>query len=492
MSTNAGHSTLGISAPQGGKPKLLDRLGQALAAQGFDPVTAQRWVEWNRRFIVFHGLRHPDTLGAEAVAEFVAELGRQRYGSGWQREAARAIEYLYRYVLGKSVASGQWPVGSGGQSGGLIPGARTLAPGLGGDAVAAGHARDGAAGPAAGKPKLLDQVREVMRARRYSRRTEDCYVEWSRRYILFHRKRHPLELGGAHIEEFLTDLAVRGHVSASTQSQALNALLFLYQQVLEVEVPLIKAQRSQRPRRLPVVLSRPEVRQVLEAIEGYEGLYQLLSRLMYGTGMRLLEACSLRVKDVDWDRNQIMVRQGKGDKDRVVMLPRALKPELEKQLGARRALHDHDLAKGIAYVPLPDALERKYPNAVKELGWQFLFGSRQLSRDPLTGKIGRFHICPNALQRAVKEAVRKVGLVKPASCHTLRHSFATHLLERENDIRTVQELLGHKDVSTTMIYTHVMEKGAARTASPLDFLDEVTAEEMAAAVAASRAARGET
>jgi integron integrase len=336
------------------------------------------------------------------------------------------------------------------------------------------------------KPRLLDQVRAALRVQHYALRTEECYVMWIVRFILFHNKRHPLEMGAAHIEDYLTHLAVKEHISASTQTQALSALLFLYQQVLQVELPRLDAVRARRSQRLPVVLSRTEVRRLLEALDGCSGLYQLLARLMYGTGMRLMECCRLRVKDVDWQRQQILIRQGKGDKDRVVMLPRALRVDLEKQLQERRQQHDKDLARGIAHVPLPDALERKYPHAVRELGWQFLFASRQLSRDPRSGKIGRHHVHENALQRAVTAAVRKIGLTKRASCHTLRHSFATHLLDRGVDIRTVQELLGHKDVSTTMIYTHVMDKGVSRTASPLDFLDEVTAEEMAAAVAASR------
>jgi integron integrase len=297
-------------------------------------------------------------------------------------------------------------------------------------------------------------------------------------------------MGAREVSEFLTHLAIEGHVSVSTQTQALNALVFLYRQVLEIDLGRLDAVRAHRPRRLPVVMSKTEVRQVLAAIEGYDGLYPLMTRLMYGTGMRLMECCRLRVKDVDWQRGQILIRQGKGDKDRVVMLPKALRADLEKQLQIRRMRHERDLVRGIAHVPLPDALARKYPNAVRELGWQFLFASRQLSRDPRTGKIGRFHVHENALQRAVATAVRQHGFTKRVSCHTFRHSFATHLLERGVDLRTVQELLGHKDVSTTMIYTHVMDKGVSRTASPLDFLDEVTPDELTAAVNATRGLTG--
>lgn len=446
-------------------PKLMDRLRLALVSRRYRPDTVGRFVEWNRQFILFHQLRHPDTMGRDEIEAFLAHLGQLGYGVELQAQARQALAFLYREVLGMTLP---WPeiarIRAGdeekSQSGGITPQSQT--------------------------PRLLDRARGVLRARRYSLRTEECYVEWMRRYILFHNKRHPLEMGALEIEEFLTHLAVEGHVSISTQNQALHALLFLYQQVLDVELPLIRAIRSQRPRRLPVVMARAEVRQVLDAIDGYGGLYQLMARLMYGTGMRLLECCRLRVKDVDWQRNQLMVRQGKGDKDRVVMLPRALKPPLEQQLEVRRDQHDKDLARGIAHVPLPDALERKYPHAVRELGWQFLFASRQLSRDPRSGKIGRFHVHEGALQRAVTEAVRTTGLTKRISSHTFRHSFATHLLERGVDIRTVQELLGHKDVSTTMIYTHVMDKGVSRTASPLDFLDEVTPEEMAAAISVSR------
>jgi integron integrase len=376
-------------------PKLLDRLRLALESRRYRPDTVGRFVEWNRQYIHFHNLRHPQTMGREQIEVFLDHLAQTGYGAELQAQARQALAFLYREVLGLILP---WPEIARARAGNASPPA-PLAMGERGDMT-----------PQSQAPKLLDRVRSVLRARRYSMRTEDCYVDWMRRYILFHNKRHPLEMGGLEVEEFLTHLAVDGQVSISTQNQALHALLFLYQQVLEVELPLIRAIKSQRPRRLPVVMTRAEVRQVLDAFEGYGGLYQLMARLMYGTGMRLLECCGLRVKDVDWQRNQIMVRQGKGDKDRVVMLPRALKADMEKQMEARRAQHDKDLARGIAHVPLPDALERKYPNAVRELGWQFLFASRQLSRDPRSGKIGRFHVHEGALQRAVTDAVRKTPL----------------------------------------------------------------------------------
>jgi integron integrase len=331
-------------------------------------------------------------------------------------------------------------------------------------------------------PKLLDRLRRAIRLRHYSPRTESCYVDWAARFIRFHRLRHPRDMGAAEIEMFLTDLAVSGHVSANTQNQGFNALLFLYQQVLGIELPRLDAVRAKRPKRLPTVLSPEEVRQLLDAAERGEGVFRLMAALLYGAGLRREECCTLRVHDLDLARQQIVVRHGKGGKDRVVMLPRSLRPDLERQLTWRRQLHERDLRAGLARVALPDALARKYPRAAQELGWQFLFASRQRSRDPKTGDIGRHHVDPGSLARAVTHAVRRAGLTHRAGCHTLRHSFATHLVERGIDLRTIQVLLGHGSLETTMIYTHVARKGLACVASPLDFLAELTPEEKTSCV----------
>ncbi|AVZ79472.1 integron integrase [Zoogloeaceae bacteirum Par-f-2] len=317
-------------------------------------------------------------------------------------------------------------------------------------------------------PRLLDRVRERLRFKHYSIRTEHQYVQWVRRFILFHGKRHPAEMGAKEVEAFLTHLAVQGQVAAATQNQALSALLFLYREVLGQDLPwLDQVVRAKRPARLPVVLSRQEVGRVLEHMDG---VYGLMARLLYGTGMRLMECVRLRVKDVDFERGEILVRDGKGAKDRVTMLPLSLVPLLQAHLQKRRRVYELDREQGMATVYLPDALERKYPNAAAEWGWQYIFVAGSYSVDPRSGQKRRHHLDEKLLQRAMKRAVQAAGIAKLATPHTLRHSFATHLLESGYDIRTVQELLGHKDVATTMIYTHVLNKGGRGVVSPLDGL----------------------
>jgi integron integrase len=317
-------------------------------------------------------------------------------------------------------------------------------------------------------PKLLDQVREALRVRHYSIRTEATYILWVRKFILFHGKRHPLEMGEREVGEFLTHLAVERDVAAATQNQALCALLFLYRTVLDRPLEWVgEVVRAKQPARLPVVLSRDEVRAVLEQLRGVKGL---MARLLYGSGLRLMECLRLRVKDVDFGQNRLIIRDGKGQKDRVTVLPATMKEPLRRQIEEVRTIHRQDLAEGFGRVYLPHALARKYPNANRELGWQYLFPASRRSADPRSGTMQRHHLAETALQKEVRAAVRRAGIVKPATCHTFRHSFATHLLEAGSDIRTVQELLGHKDVSTTMIYTHVTNQGALGVRSPIDAL----------------------
>jgi integron integrase len=308
----------------------------------------------------------------------------------------------------------------------------------------------------------------AIRTRHYSSKTEEAYTGWIRRFILFHNKRHPSEMGETEIGQFLSSLARASHVSASTQNQALNALLFLYHQVLEKKIGLIQGVvRAKKPRRLPVVLTQEEVRRVLS---GLAGTPWLMAMLLYGAGLQLMECCRLRVKDIDFSRNQIVVRAGKGDKDRYTMLPAAVKKPLWAHLQAVRRQHERDLQKGLGRVALPHALERKYPSAAKEWGWQWVFPASSHYADRTTGERRRHHLHESVLQRAFKEARLRAGVFKPAGCHTLRHSFGTHLLESGYDIRTVQELLGHRDVNTTMIYTHVLNRGGRGVQSPVDGL----------------------
>lgn len=313
---------------------------------------------------------------------------------------------------------------------------------------------------------LLEVVRERIQAKHYSRRTEEAYTNWIKKFVFFHHKQHPRDMGAPEVEAFLTDLAVYGKVSASTQTQALSALLFLYREVLGIDLPwmdgLVRAKPSQR---IPIVLSVNEVHRLMASLDG---VYSLMARLIYGSGMRLMECVRLRVKDVDFDRLEVMVREGKGRKDRVTMLPQSLVPELQVHLKKVQVLFDMDRKNDVPGVEMPDALSKKYPHADKSWGWFWVFPSPGLSDDPRTGIHRRHHIYEQNIQRAIRVGVKKAGIAKPATTHTLRHSFATHLLESGYDIRTIQELLGHSDVSTTMIYTHVLNKGGKGVVSPLD------------------------
>jgi integron integrase len=322
--------------------------------------------------------------------------------------------------------------------------------------------------PTVTPPKLLDQVRNRLRVKHYSIRTEQVYVDWIRRFIRFHDKRRPREMGAHEIETYLSHLAVQGRVSPSTQNQAKSALLFLYREVLELPLPwLDKVTQAKAPTRLPVVLTVSEVQAVLERLSG---THWLIASLLYGAGLRLMEAVRLRVKDIEFTQLEIIVREGKGAKDRVTMLPESAIEPLKRHLAKVKALHAKDLTTGFGEVYLPFALAKKYPNAAREWGWQYVFPSAKLSVDPRSGVTRRHHVDEKGIQRAMKQAVRDAKIIKPATPHTLRHSFATHLLLGGYDIRTVQELLGHSDVSTTMIYTHVLNRGGKGVVSPMDRL----------------------
>lgn len=429
------------------KAPLLDQLWACALERFARTEPGERFVRWARQFILFHQKRHPRDMGTSEAREFLEHLAQTAKDPLAAMEQAReSLDFLYREVLHQDL------------------GAITLPE----------------------PPRLLDRIRRAIRLRHYSPRTENCYVEWAERFIRFHGLRHPNTMGGPEVEGFLTDLAVTGHVSASTQNQAFNALLFLNREVLGIELPRLDAMRAKRPKRLPTVLSAEEVGQLLAAVRGEDGAFRIMAGLLYGAGLRREECCRLRVQDVDLSRAQIVVRHGKGGKDRVVMLPKSLRGDLERQLAWRQELHERDCAAGLARVALPDALARKYPKAAQEMGWQFLFASRQRSRDPKTGDVGRHHIAPGSLARAVVRARRRAKLNHRVGCHTLRHSFATHLVERGIDLRTVQVLLGHESLETTMVYTHIARKGPAGVTSPLDLLNDVSVAELQEAAAATR------
>ena len=418
---------------------LLDRLWHAARSRGDSAPTADLFAAWARRFILFHDRRHPRELELAHVTHFLEHVAKtEREPLPALAQARAALALIYERVVGADLGELPWPR----------------------------------------PPRVLDQLRLLLRVRHYSRSTEDCYVQWARRFILFHRVRHPRTMGAAEVEQFLGHLATEGRVSGSTQNQAFNALLFFYRHVLEIDLGQLDAVRARRGKRLPVVLAPEEVRRVLDKITGAKGLFSLMARLLYGCGLRVHECCSLRVRDIDLGRAQIRVHAGKGNKDRVVMLPRSVQPDLERQRAARRRVHERDLARGVARVELPDAVERQYPRAAQALEWQFLFASRQLSRCPRTGRLGRYHVLDGSLQRAVVRAGVAAGLDRAIHCHTFRHSFATHLVERGVNIRSIQLLLGHESLETTMIYTHVARKGVAGVTSPLDLLDDLIAQQI--------------
>lgn len=315
-------------------------------------------------------------------------------------------------------------------------------------------------------PRLLEQVKNAIQVRHYSIRTEQAYVHWIKNYIYFHKKKHPKDMGDVEITEFLSHLATKKNVSASTQNQALNALVFLYRKVLDIEVGVFKELvRAKKPKRLPVVLSHDEAIEVLSHIEG---MNSIMANLLYGSGLRLMECVRLRIKDIDFKFKQITVRNGKGNKDRVTLLPESLVDPLKDAISHAKKVHQFDLSEGFGEVYLPFALAKKYPNAPVETGWQYIFPSTKRANDPRSNKIRRHHISETVLQKTVKKAVRKTNIMKPASCHTFRHSFATRLLEKGVDIRTVQEFLGHENVSTTEIYTHVLNINKRGVLSPID------------------------
>jgi integron integrase len=447
------------TAPQ--PPRLLDLVRSVARTRFGQDGPGERYAHWTRRLVLFHAKRHPRDLSPGDVGRFLEQVAQtEKDALDRLEEAHTALTFLYRDVLALDVGELPFP----------------------------------------DPPRLLDRLRRACRVRQFSPRTEHCYATWAARFIRFHGLRHPSTMGAPEIELFLTDLAANGHVAASTQNQAFAALLFLYQQVLGLELPRLDALRARRPRRLPTVLSPEEVLHFLGAVQGNNGLYRLMARLLSGTGLRRQECCQLRIHDLDLVRHQLTVRHGKGGKDRVVMLPRSLAPELEGHLAGRRREHESDLAEGQAYAPLPFALARKFPRAAREFGWQYLFAARHRSRDPKTGNIGRYHVNPGMLARAVTAAGRQAQLNRRVGCHTLRHSFATHLVERGVDLRTVQVLLGHESLETTMIYTHIARQGPAGVTSPLDLLGEVAPADVQAALEATgrlggrlcrpRAARG--
>lgn len=450
------------------KVKLLDRARQLLAARHVAAQTQSAYTGWIHRFILFHHKRHPSELGKTEAATFLSDLATtHRLAARERNQALAALVFLYRDVL-----PGDYP---------WVSQLRVSTPqGQRNENQSADSSeselpkQDGAtmsppvATIATEKPKLLDQVRHAIRVRHMARSTEKTYVDWIRKFILFHNKRHPLEMGKEEVSAFLTHLAIVGNVSASTQNQALAALLFLYREVLEKDFGwLDDVVRAKKPKRLPVVFTPQEVEHILQHLSGRRWL---MAMILYGGGLRAMECLRLRIKELDFDRLQITVRDAKGAKDRVTLLPKAVVAPLQQHLKIVQQEHERALREGYAGVELPFALARKYPNADKEWGWQYVFPADKPSRDPRSGAFRRHHLYDSYLQDGLKSALKKAGIIKPAGCHTFRHSFATHLIAAGVDIDRVRQLMGHKDVRTTQIYLHVAESSGLDIPSPADRL----------------------
>jgi integron integrase len=443
---------------------LLDRALDAALEEGLEQAGAKRYVAWMRDFILFHNKRHPQEMGMAEIQHF---LGSQQF-TGWQgpekrAEAERALRFLYERVLGR-----KWPHRRHIKAGNAGAVTSSTARGSG------EHGRVRFRGGQRQDVALAERMRQALRLAQHPITTEKIYVRWVERYVAFHRGRRAEEMGAAEVEQFLTHLATDREVAAGTQKQALSALVMLYETVLGKELGQLMPIRGHHGVRVPVVMSASEVPLVLKAVVGAEGRFRLMCELMYGSGARVRECCRVRVKDVDLERRQLVIRNGKGDADRVTVLPQRLVEPLRKQMEVVARWHKRDVELGFGRVWLPRALRRKYPNAERELGWQYLFPSHRLSVDPRDKAEGikrRHHLHVDSLQRAVKDAVRVTGLTKQITPHTFRHSFATRLLETGSNIKQVQELLGHKDIRTTMIYLHVMESGTADVVSPLDMLE---------------------
>ncbi|MHB8880947.1 MAG: integron integrase [Thermodesulfovibrionales bacterium] len=462
-----GKDQQGVQEPDGGGNFWLDYL-TVIISKDVPEAKARWYVNWAEQFARSVRSVPLRTRGPEHIRNYLQDLSTKPNIKEWQIiQASDALKLLYQEFL-KVPWAAEWPVHlrEAGHNGGEPRTIRSLTPAQ--PCPEPGPFRDEGAWTAVPgvHGNVLDRLRTAIRTRHYSLRTEQAYEHWIRRYFIFHKMSPPGDLGPEFVKEYLEYLAVVRQVSASTQNQALNALVFFYEQVLETPVGDIGGfTRAKRPERLPVVLSRDEVNRLLNELTGVKAL---MAWLLYGSGLRLMECLRLRVKDIDFALGQIMVRDGKGQKDRVTILPRQCEERLKEYLAQVKCQHEKDLHEGYGRVYLWPALERKYPNAAKEWIWQYVFPSEHLSVDPRSKIIRRHHLHESLLQKAIKDAAIKAGLTKQVSCHVLRHCFATHLLESNYDIRTVQELLGHSDVSTTMIYTHVMNRPGLAVKSPLD------------------------